>query len=107
MVKVAEKIVSIASEFIAEVNNHIKVNKAYIFGSQAMGHSDQESDLDIAIFSDDFNNVKFVEATAFLFSIARKYDIVCIEPVGFATSDLESNNPFVNEIISSGIEIPT
>jgi predicted nucleotidyltransferase len=100
-----EKVEGIAKDFVNEVKKHISVNKAVIYGSYAKGHYNSKSDLDIAIFSESFKNKRFVDVTAFLFSVARKYKEVCIEPVGFADTDLKSGNPFIKEIISSGIEI--
>ena len=61
--------------------------------------------MDVAIFSESFNNMRFVDATAFLFGIARKYKEICLEPVGFPISALHEGNPFVHEILETGREI--
>ena len=95
----------VARDFVNEVKKHISVNKAVLYGSYAKGNYDNGSDLDIAIFSENFNNKRFVDATAFLFAFARKYKEICIEPVGFSDMDLKNGSPFIKEIISSGKEI--
>ena len=105
MVEVSEKINDIVNKYITDVSKHLKIDKAFIYGSYAKGSNTEYSDLDIAIFSDGFKNQSFVDAVAFLFSIARKYKEICIEPVAFTRSDLSEDNPFVKEIINTGKEI--
>ena len=105
MVEVTEKINSVVKDYITNVNKHVKIDKAFLFGSYAKGNYSEYSDLDIAIFSDSFKGQSFVDAVSFLFSLARKYKDVCIEPVAFTVSDLKEDNPFVKEIIATGKEI--
>lgn len=105
MVEVSEKINKIVEEYISDVNKHIRIDKAFLYGSYAKGNFNEYSDLDIAIFSDGFKGQSFVDAVSFLLSIARKYKDICIEPVAFTVSDLQEDNPFVKEIISTGREI--
>jgi predicted nucleotidyltransferase len=101
----AKRAEEIAKDFVNDLKNHISINKAVLFGSYAKGTFSRDSDLDIAIFSEDFKNKRFVDVTAFLFTFARKYKEVCIEPVGFSDIDLVDDNPFIKEIINTGKEI--
>lgn len=105
MVAVSEKISKVVNAYISDVSKQIKIDKAYLYGSYAKGNYNEYSDLDIAIFSDSFKERSFVDAVAFLLSLARKYRDVCIEPVAFTTSDLQEDNPFVKEICATGKEI--
>ncbi len=105
MVEVSEKINRIVTNYISDVGKHIKIDKVYLYGSYAKGNNTEYSDLDIAIFSDEFKNQSFIDSTTFLFSIARKYKEICIEPIAFTTSDLSDNNPFVKDILKTGKEI--
>ena len=105
MDELSKKINKIVYEYISDVNKHIRIDKAYLYGSYAKGNYNEHSDLDIAIFSDEFKDQSFVDAVSFLFSIARKYKDICIEPVAFTTSDLYEYNPFVKEIVETGKEI--
>jgi predicted nucleotidyltransferase len=105
MAEVSERISRIAEDYINEVNKHINVDRAFLYGSYAKGNYSEHSDLDIAIFSESFKGKSFVDSVAFLFSLARKYKDVCIEPVAFTESDLQEDNPFVKEIITTGKEI--
>ena len=102
---IIQKVEEIARDYVKEVKKHVNVNKAFLYGSYVKGTYDENSDLDIAIFSESFKDKKFVEVTAFLFSLARKYKEICIEPVGFSNVDIISNNPFIKEIINTGKEI--
>lgn len=83
----------------------INIEKAFLYGSYAKGNRDEQSDLDIATFSEGFKGQSFVDAVSFLPSLARKYKDICIEPVAFTVSDLQEDNPFVKEIITAGEEI--
>lgn len=105
MVEISQKINNIIGEYISDIQKYMKVDKAFIYGSYAKGNNNEYSDIDIAIFSDSFINQSFVESVSFLFSIARKYKEMSIEPVAFTLSDLQNDNPFVNEIIATGREI--
>jgi len=105
MDEISEKINRIVYDYISDVNKHIKIDKAYLYGSYAKGNYSEHSDLDIAIFSDGFKGQSFTDAVSFLFSIARKYKDICIEPVAFTISDLQEDNPFVKEIVTTGREI--
>lgn len=107
MDEITQKVEEIAREYVNEVKKHVSVNKAFLYGSYAKRTYNQGSDLDIAIFSEDFTNKKFVEVTAFLLSLARRYKQICIEPVGFSNLDIVDDNPFIKEIINTGKEIST
>lgn len=105
MDNISQKVDKIIHDYINDVKKHITINKVIIYGSYAKGTFNEYSDLDIAIFSENFTDKKFVDATSFLFSLARKYKDVCIEPIAFTPSDLYEDNPFVKEIIKTGKEI--
>ena len=105
MAKISERIDSTVKNYIRDVNKHISVNKAILYGSYAKGTQNEYSDVDVAIFSDGFKGKNRIEINAFLFSLARKYKNICIEPIGFDSSDLEEENPFIKEILDTGKEI--
>ena len=85
--------------------NTSKLIKPFLYGSYAKGNYSEYSDVDVAIFSEGFKDKNMIEINSFLFSIARKYKEVCIEPIGFQNSDLHTGNPFVKEIVNTGKEI--
>lgn len=100
-----EKVNEIIQNYINDLQKHVKVNKVILYGSFAKGNFNEYSDVDVAIFSESFKDKNSIEINTFLFSLARKYKEVCIEPMGFYYSDLFKDNPFVKEIISTGKEV--
>jgi predicted nucleotidyltransferase len=100
-----EKINEIIRNYLSDVQKYVKVNKAVLYGSYAKGTYNNYSDVDLAIFSENFANKNSIEINSFLFSLARKYKEVCIEPMGFYYSDLFADNPFVKEIVSTGKDL--
>lgn len=105
MDEISERINSIIKDYIRDVQKHFPINRAVLYGSYAKGTNNEYSDVDVAIFSDSFKDKNRIEVNTFLFSLARKYKDICIEPIGFDSSDLEENNPFIKEIIDTGKEI--
>jgi predicted nucleotidyltransferase len=105
MAEVAEKIDKIIKEYLSDVSKHVRIDKAYVYGSYASGRHDRQSDLDIAIFSDSFKDYSFVDAVTLLLSLARKYRDICIDPVAFTVSDLQDGSPFIKGILATGKEI--
>ena len=74
-----------------------------MFGSYAKGTQTEDSDIDIAIISSDFNDI--IEDEAKLIGLTWKID-TRIEPHPITTEDYENiSNPFVREVINTGIKV--
>ncbi len=86
--------------FLLEMN--YKIKRAYLFGSYVNGKSNQDSDIDIALFidkiSDDFN------VMLQLMKHRRKFDLR-IEPHVLNEKDIKDKTPFVSQILKTGIKI--
>ena len=82
--------------------NNININSAYLFGSFAKGISNKNSDIDLALIIDDYLND--FEMQIKLMTL-REGEETIIEPHLFNKKEFNKNNPFVNEIIKSGIQI--
>jgi uncharacterized protein len=83
--------------------NGFIIQKAILFGSFANGRYNEFSDIDIAIVSDQFEGIRFNDRKRI-----RKYKFDVnpdIEPVPFSLTDFTKKDPFVKEIIETGIRI--
>lgn len=77
---------------------------AYLFGSYAKNNQKPESDIDIALIIDNLRDSDKFDKQVQLMLLASKFDSR-IEPHPFSRQDLISDNPFINEIKRTGIEI--
>jgi len=80
------------------------INKAFIFGSYAKGNSNQDSDIDLALIFNELDDSERFDIQVQLMLMASQIDSR-IEPHPISFSDLNCGNPFVEEILNTGIEI--
>ena len=81
----------------------LKVWRIYLYGSYAKGTFTKDSDIDLAIFLD-VNDIDGFEEDALLMKLRRKVNLN-IEPHTFAKSDFDRTNPFIKEIITTGVRV--
>jgi len=81
------------------------VDKVVLYGSYAKGSAAQSSDVDICFFLSDFNGKRRVDIIGELLNLCGRYKGAYFEPNVFPTSEIERGNPFVKEILMTGIEI--
>ena len=74
------------------------------FGSYAKGNSNQDSDIDLALIFNELDDSKRFDIQVQLMLMASQIDSR-IEPHPISFNDLNSGNPFVEEILNTGIEI--
>ncbi len=83
---------------------HIKIEKAFLFGSYSKNSQNKYSDIDLAIVSKDFTDNP-LENWKKVGRATIKYHL--IEPHLFTWGDYEGNSSFLmEEILKTGIEIP-
>lgn len=104
MDEITERVKEQIKNYVQDVDRYIPVKKAFLFGSYAKGIYKENSDIDIAIVSSNFNGKDPVDVNAQLLSYARLYKNICIEPIGFDEYEFDQN-PFMQEILSTGKEI--
>ena len=95
------EIIKKLNKLFSENNIHIK--KEYLFGSYAKNEHNEWSDIDLAVISDDFGGNKFIDKNKIrriYLQISNKFDIIPFNP-----TDFTKDNPFVKEIIETGIII--
>lgn len=96
-----KKIIKTYLKVIAE--NNIKIEKAYLFGSYAHDNYREDSDIDIAIISQDFTGDRFEDRRRVV-PLRRKIDRR-LEPIPYLPENFKENDPLVIEILRNGIAI--
>jgi predicted nucleotidyltransferase len=100
-----ETVSVIVAKYVNEVRNILPVGKVILFGSFAKGTANEYSDVVVCFFLKDLDNSNYLEIISQLLSISNKYMEVDIEPIAMHVFDLDDNNPFVKEVLRTGIEI--
>ncbi len=85
------------------VTKELRLEAVYLFGSIAKGDSHDCSDIDLAIVSPDFKGDSFEDSKK-LFPHVLNVD-TGIEVHTFRPADFTSSNPFVKEIITTGVRV--
>lgn len=91
-------------EYLSIISKMIPIDKAILFGSYAKGNYNEESDVDLAIFSSSFNNQNRIESFRLLFLEAMNFSID-LQPQPFTKDDLLNPEGIVKEIFRTGIEM--
>ena len=86
MVKRNFSIEQIARDVIHFLSPHVHVDRLILFGSYADGSNGEDSDIDLAIISSDFEKMKVMEKIDLLSRVPLAVDSR-IEALGFATKD--------------------
>ncbi len=93
-----------ANQFVQKIQSQgIRIDKAYLFGSYATGVPRPDSDIDIAIVSQDFSGNRSLNWDRWI-RYRRSIDLR-IEPVFYRTDDFKDEDPLVWQIKKTGIEI--
>lgn len=107
MVKIPENIREIIEDYLEELKPEIKIEKAILFGSYAKGNYRIDSDIDLAIFSDSFEDMDRVESIKLLLKIARRYRGIDLQPIAFTSQDYQERLGIVEDVLRTGIEVYT
>ena len=100
-----EAVRELVKNYANDVRKRMPVDKVYLFGSYAKGLADELSDIDVCFFLDNFGGKRRVEVIIELLGLTHNYGGAYFEPIAFPTSEIQNDNPFVKEILSTGIEI--
>lgn len=97
-----ETAIKLAQDFASACAQFVPVRKAILFGSYASGNFNSDSDIDVAIISDDFSNYPIADLKKIVKAVVR---YAPVEPHTYSTKYFEKGDPFVEEIKRTGIEI--
>jgi len=99
-----DQIKSLIKQYIEIIKQHkIEIEKVYLFGSYARGTATADSDIDIALISQDFDGDRFLDRRKIV-PLRREIDRR-LEPIPYRTEDFNKSDPLALEIITNGIEI--
>ena len=104
MAKIPDHIIEILKRYIFQLEKHnFHIKQAILFGSYANGSYDKWSDIDIALVSDNFEGVRFLDRA----KIARiTLDVdYNISPLTYKSEDFTEENLFIKEIIETGFQV--
>ena len=94
-------------DFISYLQKENKtILKAFLFGSYAKNTNRTDSDIDIAFVVEDIKDNEKFDLQVQLLLLSSKYDSR-IEPHIILKEDLDSDDPFISEVLKTGIEIDT
>ena len=97
------EILDSVNKFVEEIKKHYNVTAIILFGSYAKGTANENSDIDIAVISDDFDDI--YDCMAALMGMTWDID-ARIEPHPITKEDYEKiSNPFVKEVVDTGIKV--
>jgi len=102
MVKSEDTVKKLLREFIRLLEGDVRLYAVVLFGSYARGTPEEFSDIDVAVFSEDFGENPLDDMKK-LFKLRRKIDTY-IEPLTFSKQDFmdHSKADFIEEILRSG-----
>lgn len=84
----------------------INPQKVILYGSYAYGNPDKDSDIDVAIFSNDFAKLNYFDSLDVVYKHLRSFKKINIEPVFFTYDEyIKGNDPFIDEIKMKGVVI--
>ena len=101
-----EHLIKSLKKFLEKLGKDINIEKVILFGSRARGDFNSQSDIDLIIVSDGFENMSFferVKKVSYYWEIDYPVDFICYSPKEF--NKLKNQISVVREAIKEGIEI--
>ncbi len=103
MAQIAPDVLASVERFLAFVRQRLRVDAAYLYGSQAVGSARPWSDIDVAVVSPDFSDDLFQERVILMQWAAAIDDR--IEPQPFTPERFGPNDPLASEISRHGVRL--
>lgn len=98
------ELMQIIQKYVDKILENYNVEAIILFGSYAKGTQHKDSDIDIAVITDDIENDIFDEEVKLM--ILRKGIDYRIEPHIIRIQDYkEVSTPFIQEVINTGIKV--
>ena len=104
MAAVTDEAIEVLERFLILLKTtSIRIETAVLFGSYARGYAHEWSDIDVALVSPDFSGVRFYDRkmlNPFMLNVDTR-----IETHPFMPEDFTEDDPFVEEIMRTGVEL--
>ena len=101
--QIAPDVLASVERFLAVVRERLRIEAAYLYGSQVLGLARAWSDIDIAVVSSDFSDDLFEERVALMRCAGAIDDR--IEPQPFTPERFGPNDPLASEISRHGVRL--
>ena len=100
----SKSIIKQVKDFIVQINSGgITLKRVILYGSHARNQQTKYSDIDIALVADEFSGVPSEDVKLFLKAMRKHF---MVQPQTYNTKDFSpEKDPFVEEILRTGIEI--
>ena len=99
-------VISHLKKLAAEIKGSgIHLKRVVLYGSYSRNEQNEWSDIDVALVADEFVSIGFEDVKLFARMLVNRSELN-IQPRTYNTKDLSSDkDPFVEEIMRTGIEI--
>jgi uncharacterized protein len=99
-----QEAIILATQFVdlLKKESNLSIQKAVLFGSFAKNEQHEYSDIDLALWSDAFTGIVFLD---YKFFSALKYKNKMFSEIECHTFTFNQPNPFEEEILRTGVEI--
>ncbi len=103
MAKAADRLDKIIQAYIKRLSEEISIDQVILFGSYASGNQDRDSDIDLAVFSKDFERRPYLDNLQYLALKKLKVDF-SIEALPYTPEEYKNADPrsFLGEVIRTG-----
>lgn len=104
MAHIPDQINQIIQEYLAALSaHHIPVQHVFLFGSYARGNYTEWSDIDLAVVSDSFEGRRCEDRKKIRPITLSGSSLIEVLP--YLTKDFTPEDPFVREILKTGIQL--
>ena len=104
--KIPIKLKEVIGEYVNSLKtDNLSIQKVILFGSYAKNTQNKDSDIDLCIISEEFQDP--LSTIEYLWSKRKIKDLqYTIEPIGFTPNDMKNKySTLIHEIKSTGIEL--
>ncbi len=104
MAQIPDTVKNVIEQYLTALKEHnIPIQEVFLFGSYAKGNYNEWSDIDLALVSDIFEGIRIRDRSkirSITLSISSEIEVLPYRP-----SDFTPEDPFVKEILETGVKI--